>query len=144
MKKAQISKKIKKALADRRKAGVLLGANNPRVQAGLRKWRKKKAKEPKPHKLTKAQESDIKVLQSIQTNLNAGHSYQKIADIFNMTRSRTRQGKRWSAGQVFRIVKRNKLKRKALSTHQKDITPLTQDQLIKIVMRNRPKRAKKS
>ena len=140
MDKAQISKKIKKALAERRKAGVLLGAHNPRVQAGLRKWRQKKAKEPKPHKLTKAQQADIKVLQYIQINLNAGLSYQKIADIFNMARTPTRQGKQWSAVQVSRVVKRNRLKREALSTHTKDITPWTQDQLIKIVMRNRPKK----
>ena len=140
MKKAQISKKIKKALAERRKAGVLLGANNPRVQAGLRKWRKKQAKKPKPLKLTKAQQADIKVLQSLQTLLNAKYSYKSIAYIFNLARTPTRQGKRWSAVQVFRVVKRNKLKRKALSPHQRDINPWTQDQLIKIVMRNRPKK----
>ena len=144
MDKEQVSQKIKKALAERHKAGVLLGANNPRVQAGLLKWRQKKAKEPKPPKLTQAQQADIKILQSIQTNLNAGLSYQKIAYIFNLARTPTRQGKRWSAGQVFRVVKRNKLKREALSTHQRDINPWTQDQLIKIVMRNKPKRAKKS
>ena len=143
MDKKQVSKKIKKALAERRKAGVLLGAHNPRVQAGLRKWRQKKAKEPKPLKLTKTQQADIKVLQPFQTLLNAKYSYKSIAYIFNLARTPTRQGKRWSAVQVFRVVKRNKLKRQVLSTRQKDIALLTQDQLIKIVMRNKPKRAKK-
>ena len=133
MKKEQISKKIKKALKKRRKAGVLLGANNPRVQAGLLKWRKKKAKEPKPHKLTQAQQADMKVIQSIQTNLNAGLSYQKIAYIFNLTHTPTRQGKQWWAGQVIRIVKRNKLKREKISLKAKPLW--TQDQLIKIVRR---------
>lgn len=41
----------------------------------------KKKKKVKDYKLTKREKADIKVLQAIQTNLNAGLSYQKIADM---------------------------------------------------------------
>ena len=114
--------KIKAGLARAKKAGVLLGSNNPKVAAGLLKWRQeqvfkrvkeviRKSKEPKPHKPTKRELADKRVVQSLQTLLNFGYSYKKIAYCFNMARTPTRQGKRWSAGQVFRVVKRNGLKR---------------------------------
>ena len=103
----------------------------------------KKKKKLKDYKLTKREIADIKVLQSLQTNLNAGHSYQKIADIFNLANTPTRQGGEWSAVQVFRVVKRNKLKRQKLSTRSKDVTPWTKEHIIKLVIRNRVKRATK-
>ena len=94
--------------------------------------------------LTQAQQADMKVIQSIQTNLNAGLSYKKIAILFNMAKTSTRQGKKWSAVQVGRVVRRNQLKPEKLSLHLKDRTPLNQDQLIKIVRRREKKPRKKS
>ena len=103
----------------------------------------KKKKKVKDYKLTRREKADIKVLQAIQTNLNAGLSYQKIADMFNMSNTPTRQGAEWSAVQVFRVVKRNKLKKKKRSVHPKDVTPWTKEHIIKLVIRNRVKRATK-
>ena len=98
---------------------------------------KRVKKKLKSDSLTKRELADTKVLQSIQTNLNAGYSYKKIAYIFNLANAPTRQGGKWSAVQVFRVIKRNGLKKRALSTHQKDITPWTKEQIIKIVKRSR-------
>ena len=103
----------------------------------------KKNKKLKDYKLTKREIADIKVLQAIQTNLNAGLSYQGIADMFNLAKTPTRQGCEWSAVQVFRVVKRNKLKKQKLSKRQKDINPWTKEHIIKLVIRNRVKRATK-
>lgn len=118
----QASKRIKEALGAKRKKGVLLGANNPKVQAGLMKWRKKKVLErvkqakDKVGKKTKKSRTPIKreladkrILQPIKTLLKAGYSYKKIAYAFNLSNTPTRQGKRWTAVQVFRVVKRNNL-----------------------------------
>lgn len=114
----QRSKKIKGALSKKRKAGVLLGSNNPTVQAGLQKWRQdrvlkkvQKVKEPKV-KANKKELSDQRFVPPIQSFLNAGFSYKKVAYALNEAGSKTRQGKKWSAIQVFRVVKRNNLKRK--------------------------------
>ena len=83
-------------------------------------------------------------MQSLQTNLNAGLSYQSIANLLNMARKPTRQGKKWSAVQVYRVIKRNKLKKKKRSTSQKDIEPWTKEQIMNIVKRNKPKKKRES
>ena len=103
----------------------------------------KKKKKLKDYKLTKREKADIKVLKSIQINLNAGLSYQKIADCFNLAGTPTRQGAEWSAVQVFRVVKRNKLKKQKVSLDQSNVTPWTKEHIIKLVIRNRAKRATK-
>ena len=64
-----------------------------------------KEKKLKDYKLTKREKADIKVLKSIQINLNAGLSYQKIADCFNLAGTPTRQGCEWSAVQVLEWLK---------------------------------------
>ena len=99
----------------------------------------KQTKEPEKYQLTKRELADIKVLQSIQTLLNAGYSYKKIAYMFNLAKTPTRQGGQWSAVQVFRIAKRNQLKKQKLSTRQEDITPWTKEYIIQLVIRNRIK-----
>ena len=112
--------KIKAGLAKVKKLGMPLGSNHPKVAAGLLRWQQEqvvkrvnkaieKAKEPKPY--TKRELADKKVILSLQILLNAGYSYKKIAYCFNMANTPTRQGAKWSAGQVFRVVKRNGLKR---------------------------------
>ena len=103
----------------------------------------KKSKKPKDYKLTKRELADTKVLQSIQINLNAGLSYKKIALCFNLAGTPTRQGKKWSAMQVFRVVKRNNLKKQKVSLDQSNVKSWNKEQLIDIVTRNRPKRATK-
>lgn len=104
-----------------RKKKKLRGSRNPKVQAGLLKWQQgqilRKVKKvmdgtlPKK-KLSKLELADKRVVPAIKIHLNAGQSYKKIAHIFNFTGTRSRRGGKWSAVQIWRVVKRNNLKRK--------------------------------
>ena len=114
------SQKIKAGLATKRKAGVPLGANNPKVQAGLLKWRQNKVLDRVKQavqgqitvelKPTKQELADQKVVPSLKILIKAGYSYKKMAYAFNLANTPTRRGKRWTAVQIYRVVKRNKLK----------------------------------
>ena len=117
--------RIKAGLATKRKAGVPLGANNPKVKAGLLKWRQRQVLERvhkakatiqsntpalKEKKPTKQELADQKIIPSLKTLINAGYSYKRMAYAFNLSSTPTRRRKRWTAVQIFRVVKRNKLK----------------------------------
>ena len=114
--------KIKAGLARAKKAGIPLGSNHPKVAAGLLKWRQeqvlkrvkeamRKAKEPKPPKPTKRELADKRVVRSLQTLLNANYTLKQMATMFNMANTPTRRGKKWTAVQVCRVIKRNNLKK---------------------------------
>ena len=120
----QRAKRIKESLAIKRKAGALLGANHPKVKAGLLKWRQNKVLEKineaedkaknratalKAQKPTKRELADQRIVPSLKILIKSGYSYKRIAYAFNLSTPRTRQGKKWSAAQVFRVVKRNNL-----------------------------------
>lgn len=121
----QKAQRIRAGLATKRKAGAPLGANHPKIKAGLLKWRQKqvldrvnKAKDKvqgkttalKEKQPTKQELADQKVVPSLKILIKAGYSYQKMAYAFNMSSTPTRRGKRWTAVQVYRVIKRNKLK----------------------------------
>ena len=115
--KKQLAERTKKALGIKKKQGACLGANHPKVQAGLMKWRQKqvlkrvnKAKEKKSRKPTKRELADKRILQSLKILIKEGYSYKKIAYAFNLANTPTRQGTRWTAVQIFRVVKRNNLR----------------------------------
>lgn len=63
----QIAKRTKEALAEKRKAGVKLGSHNPKVQAGLEKFRAKQALET-AHK--KAEKKRLKKIAKEQKKAN--------------------------------------------------------------------------
>ena len=131
----QIGKRTKDALAEKRKEGVLLGSNNPKVRAGLKKYwkdckaereKKEKAKglDKKIRKLERARlkglnkpintitaraEADQKVFPIIKAFRGQGYTYDKIAIALNKEGYKTRRGCEWSRPQVFRICQRNGL-----------------------------------
>ena len=128
----QIAKRTKEALAEKKKAGVKLGANNPKVAKGLQKWREERAEiralklkklaqekmEKKALKLTKKNKpvlpskteiDDAKVIPQIAILRAQGYSYRKIAEALQKSRVPTRQGGQWNHVQVLKISKRNNL-----------------------------------
>ena len=131
----QIAKRTKEALAEKRKQGVKLGSNNPKVKAGLKAyWKVKaeqradaekfkaiersKAKKEREHlkalkksirKTQARQEADQKVLPFIKTLRGEGYSFEKVAKSLNSQGYRTRRGYKWSQMQVIIVAKRNGL-----------------------------------
>ena len=131
----QIGKRTKEALAEKRRAGVALGAHNPKVQAGLIRWRQKQAqkkalravdktqpdnilrfkplkasvKVKREFKRSKVQQADQAVLSVIKCLRGQGLSFEKVARSLNQESVPTRRGGKWTDMQVIRIVKRNGL-----------------------------------
>ena len=124
----QIAKRTKEALAEKRKAGVLLGSNNPRVAKGLNQWRADRAKIradkakqkqadkaqkkqviSKPVKPSKRELDDKKVLPTIKAFRDQGFSYKKIAHALIKSGMPTRQGGKWTETAIIRIAKRNNI-----------------------------------
>ena len=129
----QIAKRTKEALAEKRKSGVKLGSHNPKVMAGLKRFRKKQAIETakkrqekkaeretakalkaqgKPQaviKPTKRELADKAVLPAIKVLRGQGLSYMAVAKSLNKEGVATRQGGKWTDTGVIRIAKRNKL-----------------------------------
>ncbi len=131
----QIGKRTKDALAEKRKEGVKLGCNNPKVKAGLKKyWEVCKAKREQKEKakridkkIRKAEkerlkllnkpintisaraEADKKVFPIIKTLRGQGYSFDKIAIALNKEGYKTRRGCAFGSSQVVRIYQRNGL-----------------------------------
>ena len=129
----QIAKRTKEALAEKREQGVKLGAHNPKVRAGLKKFRKEqaietakkrqaqkaereKAKALKAQgkiqaviKPTKRELADQQILPTIKALRGQGLSYKATAQAMNRAGIRTRQGSDWNDTQVFIVCKRNGL-----------------------------------
>lgn len=131
----QIAKRTKEALAEKRKEGVLLGSNNPKVKAGLKKYWNKKAKEKakkekalaKQKEKTKKEKARLKVLNkpintitaraladqeilpTIKTLRHENYSYERIAKSLNKQGYKTRRGYKWNQIQVIRVAQRNRL-----------------------------------
>ena len=126
-----IARRTKEALAELKKKGVLLGANNVRVRAGLERWRKKQAlqtakrkaqkkaeiekakslkaqgKAPAGVKPSKREVADQKFLPTIKALRGQGLSFEGTARAMNKAGIKTRNGSPWSDTQVFRVCKRN-------------------------------------
>ena len=109
------------ALAEKKKQGVLLGDNNPKVKAGRIAYQKRvaleKAKKQKKVKKTKVKKlvikaktqreiADAKVIQTIKLLREENFSYQKIADSLNKNNIPTRQNGKWYQSSVIRIYNR--------------------------------------
>ena len=122
--RGMISKRTKAALAERRKAGVALGFNNPKVKAGLLKyWQAHKTPKPdkslarakaktrahKPAQSSKRAQADTKVFPMIKTFRARGLSFAEIADALNENGLRTRRGRLWNKNQCCLVAKRNGL-----------------------------------
>ena len=131
----QIGKRTKDALAEKKKEGVLLGSNNPKVKAGLKRYWKdcKTEREQKESakglekKIRKTEKARLKVLNKPINTITAraladkkvfpiikafrgqGYTYDKIAIALNKEGYKTRRGCEWSRPQVFRICQRNGL-----------------------------------
>ena len=129
----QIAKRTKEALAEKRKSGVKLGSHNPKVMAGLKRFRKRQAIEmDKKRKAKKAEREkakafkkkgkaqgvikpskreldDQKVLPAIKCLRGHGLSFMKVANSLNKEGVPTRQGGKWTDTGVIRICKRNGL-----------------------------------
>ncbi len=98
-----ISKRTKRALEELKSRGVELGANNPKVRAGLEKYRERQKKEQdnkvKPQKVkansqinepSKIEQADQKHIQALQILRRNKHSWKRIAYEFNLHGFQTR------------------------------------------------------
>ena len=87
-----VSKRTKRALAELKNRGVELGANNPKVRAGLEKYRERQKKEQnnkvKPQKVkatsqinkpSKVEQADQRHIQSLKVLRNNKNSWKEIA-----------------------------------------------------------------
>ena len=133
----QIAKRTKEALAEKKLSGVKLGANNPKVAEGLKKWRAERAEirkekrekllkdraEKKANKKKKIKKikkiktgpsareiADSKVIPVIQFLRDSGKGYKAIARELDKAGTPTRQGGNWTHVAVIRIMKRNNIK----------------------------------
>ena len=123
----QIARRTKEALAEKKKKGVKLGYARREVRAGLKRyWREHKkrkkaiekkqakieAKKPKakPIKLTKAQQSDMRVIPAIKVMRRQDKTFKEIAEALNEEGIPSRFGQRWHKTSVLRVANRNDLK----------------------------------
>ena len=119
--KRKIGERTREALAEKKKQGVLLGDNNPKVKAGRiayqkrvalekakkqKKVKKTKVKKPVIKKKTQREIADAKVIQTIKLLREENFSYQKIADSLNKNNIPTRQNGKWYQSSVIRIYNR--------------------------------------
>ena len=111
----QIGKRTREALAERRKAGVLLGSANPVVKAGLDRYRagmraewasRRKAREQQGRGLCALAKADMAVLPTIRALRKQGMSYRAIAKALNEGGFKGRRGGVWGAVQVGRVWRR--------------------------------------
>ena len=122
----QIARRTKEALAEKKKKGVKLGYDRREVRAGLKRyWREYKknkkatekkqakieAKRPieKPIRLTKAQQSDLRVIPAIKVMRGQHKTFQEIAEALNQEGIPSRFGQRWHKTSVLRVADRNGL-----------------------------------
>ena len=86
-----VSKRTKRALAELKNRGVELGANNPKVKAGLEKYRERQKKEQnnklKPQKIkessqlsnpSKVEQADQRHIQALQILRRNKHSWKRL------------------------------------------------------------------
>ena len=99
-----ISKRTKRALAELKSRGVELGANNPKVRAGLKKYRERQNNKVKHQKVkassqinepSKIEQADQRHIQSLKTLRNNNFSWENIACEFNRLGFETRVCGRW-------------------------------------------------
>ena len=126
----QIGKRTKEALAEKRKEGVKLGSHNPKVLAGLEKWRAeqavKRAEKQAQKQALKAEKrkagvalkskgpskrelADREVLPTIKALRGQGFSFERVAQALNQGGIRTRRGQLWRQTSVIRVAQRNGL-----------------------------------
>ena len=120
-----ISARTKRALAEVKKQGKSLGADNPKVREALKKVYKQrrqerkeklklikenKLKNPQDQKyLTKRELDDQKVSPLIKTLRRQGLSWRAITDELNSLNMPTRQCGKWHLTSLKRVAKRNDL-----------------------------------
>ena len=130
------ARRIKAGLAQKKEAGAQLGANNPKINAGLKNWQDDRAviraisaehkrleREIRKGELNKAKLlknkiagqlsaltiADSKVLGPIRLLKADGLSFKLIAEALNNSGFQSRQGKTWNGQQVYRVCKRNNI-----------------------------------
>ena len=117
-----ISKRTKRALAELKSRGVELGANNPKVRAGLEKYRERQKKEQnnkvKPQKVkaiskvdkpTKTEQADQRHIQSLKILRNNKLSWKRIAYEFNLLGFPTRFRGKWHRTSIKRLADRHNI-----------------------------------
>ena len=111
-----VSKRTKRALAELKSRGVELGANNPKVRAGLEKYRERQKENklkqekvkatPKVNKPTKTEQADQRHIQSLKILRNNNHSWKSVAFQFNLLGFPTRFRGKWHRTSIKRLANR--------------------------------------
>ncbi len=114
-----VSKRTKRALAELKNRGVELGANNPKVKAGLEKYRERQKKEQnnklKPQKIkassqlsnpSKVEQADQRHIQALKVLRNNKNSWKEIAFQFNLLGFPTRFRGKWHRTSIKRLADR--------------------------------------